>query len=212
MAIDDFYNHFNDLPSATQRVDLLWEILVKKDQRLIRRLVYLIKNPLLVENHNRFAAVLRELNQERFIQPLFDLITETLPQEPEWIYEYLLILKGLVNGVGKGFQLNQQQTRVLVDWIVSPERGSTSGTASEIVLITARNDVSKQVFIDSIQDSTLPFYTRLYALEGLIRHYNLTYKPLFEQVLEQEKDSNFKRFLAERIDDLKNGYEANVNH
>ena len=107
MTIDDFYNHFNDLPSVTQRVDLLWEILVKKDQRLIRRLVYLIKHPLLVENHNRFAAVLRELNQEPFIQPLFDLITETLPQEPEWIYEYLLTLEGLVNGVGKGFQLFQ---------------------------------------------------------------------------------------------------------
>ncbi len=212
MTTDDFYNHFNELHSVTQRVDLLWEILVKQDHRLIRRLVYLIKHPLLVENHSRFAAVLRELNQEPFIQPLFDLITETLPQEPEWIYEYLLTLEGLVNGVGKGFQLNQQQTGVLLDWIVSPERGSKSGVASKIVLKTARNDVSKQVFIDSIQDSTLPFYIRLYALQGLIRHYDLTYKPLFEQVLEQEQDSDFKRFLAERIDDLRSGYEDNDNY
>lgn len=95
-------------------------------------MVYLIKHPLLVENHNRFAAVLRELNQEAFIQPFFELITETLPQEPKWIYEYLLVLEGLVNGVGKSFQLGQQQTCVLLDWIVSPERGSKSITHGSI--------------------------------------------------------------------------------
>lgn len=211
MTTDDFYAQFNELPSVTHRIDLLWEILVKKDHRLIRRLVYLIKHPLLIENHNRFAAVLRAVNQEAFIQPLFDLITETLPQEPEWIYEYILALEGLVNGVGKGFQLNQQQTRVLLDWIVSPQRGSKSGVASKIVLKTARNEVSKQVFIDSIQNPTLPFNIRLYALQGLIRHYDLAYKPLIEQVLEQEQDSDFKRFLAERIDDLRSGYENNDN-
>ncbi len=211
MTTDDFYAQFNELPAVTHRIDLLWEILVKKDQRLIRRLVYLIKHPLLIENHNRFAAVLREVNQEAFIQPLFDLITETLPQEPEWIYEYILALEGLVNGVGKGFQLNQQQTRVLLDWIVSPQRGSKSGVASKIVLKTAKNEVSKQVFIDSIQNPTLPFNIRLYALQGLIRHYDLAYKPLIEQVLEQEQDSDFKRFLAERIDDLRSGYENNDN-
>ncbi|MCX6215618.1 hypothetical protein [Spirosoma sp.] len=126
-------------------------------------------------------------------------------------FEYILALEGLVNGVGKGFQLNQQQTRVLLDWIVSPQPGSKSGVASKIVIKTARNEVSKQVFIDSIQNPTLPFNIRLYALQGLIRHYDLAYKPLIEQVLEQEQDSDFKRFLAERIDDLRSGFENNDN-
>lgn len=211
MTTDDFYAYFNEQPTVTQRIDLMWEILVKKDQRLIRRLVYLIKHPMVVENHNRFAAVLRELNQETFIQPLFDLIIETLPEEPEWIYEYLLTLEELVNGVGKSFQLGQTQTRVLLDWIVSPERGTKSGVASKIVLKTARNDVSKQIFIDSVQDSALPFNIRLYALEGLIRHYDLTYKTVFEQVLNQEPESDFKRFLAEHLDELGSWYRDTGN-
>jgi hypothetical protein len=203
MNTADFYAHFNEQSSVTQRVDLLWKILVKKDQRFIRRLIYLLKHPTLVENHTRLAAVLRELNQEAFIQPLFDLITETLPEEPEWIYEYLSTLEALVNGVGKSFLLGPTQTRILLDWIMSPERGSKSGTASKIVLTTARNEVSRQLFIKSVQNPSLPFAIRLYALQGLIRHYDLRYQPVLEQVLNQEPESDFKRFLASHIDELR---------
>lgn len=216
MNINDFYADFNDINSVNSRIDLLWELVVKKDQRLIRRLVYLIRHPLIIKNHNQLAAILVELDNERFIQPLFDTILEALSAEPDWIKLYLTALVEIVDEEGKQFQLSEQQTDSLLGWAMSKQlstewlddRGHWTdwrsmdhsvGLIFKLLLRVAKNEVSKRIFIESIQNTSLPFPKRYFSTRALLIHYGDYYRPWLQEVLIREEDPNFKQFLSDTI-------------
>lgn len=212
MTTEDFYAHFNDVPSISQRIDLLWELLVNNDQRLTRRLVYLIKHPLLVENPQRFGAVLRELKQEALLEPLLDTVLEASSNDAAWITEYLLTAQILLRTLDNGLQLSLEQTKRLLDWtLAQPVESQNSSYAFAILFLAAKNEVFKQTITQLIQDQTLSAQVRTIFLEGLIGQYGQECKTLLQQILQTETDPSFKHFLGEMIEGLNNFQEKESN-
>jgi hypothetical protein len=178
MPIDQEYR-----ASALQYVGLKSEA---TDQEVMEALFAIIPRPDRINDTNKFASLLADIGDKRFIEVLLDRIASGVIGEDLWIADYMYALINLLNESDDYYQVDESFAHLLGDWLLNTQGGEISWKAGDI-LSAVECPASKDYLLKGAADTSLFHLTRISCVRGIVNHFREEALSLLRSL---EKDSN----------------------
>ena len=169
--------------SALQYVGLSSET---TDQEVMEALIAIIPCPERINDTNRFASLLADIGDERFIEVLIARIASAVLGEDFWVADYMYALINLLNVGDDYYQVEESFAHLLGDWLLNTQGGEISWKAGDI-LSEVECPASKDYLLKGAADSSLFHRTRISCIRGIVNHFREDALSLLRSL---EKDSN----------------------
>jgi len=170
MNIDQVIQDLESPAKCNETLQLIAQIMVDTDPRLIQRLTDLITTPEKIEDTNRFASILEDLSQPEFIPPLIEAIKNGNPSETVWLADYMYALGNLLEEQDDWWVPEEEFVHLLGDWLFSTGGGEISWKAG-IILAELEHPATLQYFIRGAKDQELLHLTRVCCIRGIMNHF-----------------------------------------
>ncbi len=140
------------------------------DQELSASLITIIHCPDRINDTNKFASLLADINDERFIQVLIDKVTSGVPGEDSWLANYMYALIELLNETEDYYQVDESFAQLLGDWLLNTRGGEISWKAGDILSVV-ECPASKEYLLKGAADTSLFHLTRISCVRGIVNQY-----------------------------------------
>lgn len=170
MNIEQVIQDLESPAKCNETLQLIAQIMVDTDARLIQRLTDLIATPEKIENTNRFASILKYLSQPEFIPPLIEAIKISNPNETIWLADYMYALGNLLEEQDDWWEPEEEFVHLLGDWLFSTGGGEISYMAG-IILEELEHPATLEYFFRGALDQGLMHLTRVCCIRGVVNHF-----------------------------------------
>lgn len=170
MNIEQVIQDLESPAKSNETLQLIAQIMVDTDERLIQKLTDLITTPEKIENTNRFASILEDLSQPEFIPPLIEAIKNGNPSETIWLADYMYDLGNLLGEQDDWWKPEEEFVHLLGDWLFSTGGGEISWKAG-IILAELEHPATLQYFLRGAEDQGLLHLTRVCCIRGVMNHF-----------------------------------------
>jgi HEAT repeat protein len=161
------------LESDSERNDtlrLLKNVLVDKDDALIRSLTGIIGDPSSIEDTNGFASILEVLGSKAFIPPLIDAISNGSPLTTTWLADYMYALGELLRKREEYWPAEESFVHLMGDWLLSTGGGEISWKAG-LILAEIVQPSTRDYLLRGAVDQSLFLQTRLACVKAIVNQY-----------------------------------------
>lgn len=170
MNIEQVIQDLESPAKCNETLQLIAQIMVDTDARLIQRFKDLITTPEKIEDTNRFASILEDLSQPEFIPPLIEAIKNGNPSDTIWLADYMYALGNLLEDQEDWWEPEEEFVHTLGDWLFSTGGGEISWKAG-IVLAELEHPATLEYFLRGAQDQKLLHLTRVCCIRGIMNHF-----------------------------------------
>lgn len=185
MKFLDFINDLNSSDNANETLGILYAIIVDRNTSFIKKIVELISTPSAIENTNKFASLLVDLNFEEFIYPLAETIQTATYNQTTWLADYLYALDALLEKEEHQIVFEEEFIHLLGSWLTNTGGGEIAWK-SACILSNIKHPACYQYYLKSVNDKNLFFLTRNACLRGLVNQYGLKEIALYKELLNDE--------------------------
>lgn len=194
MNIDQLIHDLESPTKCNETLQLIAQIMVDTDDRLIQRLTDLITTPEKIENTNRFVSILVNLSQPEFIPPLIEAIKNGNPSQTTWLADYMYALGSLLEEQDDWWKPEEEFVHLLGDWLSSTGGGEISWKAG-IILSEVEHPATIEFLLRGAQDKELFHLTRICCVRGVMNHFR-EQAPSLLQKLANDPDPEVRGAVA----------------
>lgn len=202
MEIENLIECLSSENRVNEALSFLAQIVVDNDS-LVSKLVELIEKPHLVEDTNRFASLLYDLNSEKFIEPIIKKIEEAVPDATVWLADYMYALNGILSSLDDLYLPEESFVHLLGDWMLNTGGGEISWKAGSI-LGEMEHAECGQYYEKGLRNQDLFVLTRLSCLRGLVNQYGSLKMELYKEFI-NDPDEELREAAQEAISWLELG-------
>jgi HEAT repeat protein len=186
MNIDQVIQDLESSSKCNETLQLIAQIIVDTDARLIQRLTDLITTPEKIEDTNRFASILEDLSQPEFIPSLIEAIKNGNPSETIWLADYMYVLGNLLAEQDDWWEPEEEFVHLLGDWLFSTGGGEISWKAG-IILAELEHPATLEYFLRGAEDQELLHLTRVCCIGGIMHHFRDQAPSLLQKLADDPK-------------------------
>lgn len=140
------------------------------DRLLLTALLAIIHHPEQINDTNDFSSLLADIGDERFIQPLIEKIACGVPGRDRWLADYMYTLITLLQESDNYFQVDENFSHLLGDWLLNTKGGEISWKAGDI-LSEVECPASKEYLLKGASDKSLFHLTRISCVRGIVNQF-----------------------------------------
>lgn len=172
------------------------------DRELLIALVVVIQHPEQVDDTNKFASLLADIGDERFIQALIEKVASGVPGKDSWLADYMYALIELLNESDDYYQVDESFAHLLGDWLLNTQGGEISWKAGDI-LSEVECPACKEYLLKGAADTSLFHLTRISCIGGIVNHFREDARSLL-QSLEGDSRQEVREACQSAMDHLAN--------
>ena len=187
------------MDDINQKLIILYELLVDDYGSLEDELVYLIYNPVKIENTNKFASLISRLKSAAFINPLLKQIS--LADKTDcWLSDYLYAVIELLeeSSIDEEFDIPDNLIKKLEEWIID-NTGELSWKAAN-VLKFYESESAERIQLKKLEEYNDFFLTYVECILGLLQYDKGKHLELVERISKDPaRDKELREFCDNAI-------------
>ena len=188
-----------------KKLDILYDLLVDNPEALKTELQELIVQPDQIDDSNKFASLLVELNNPVYIDSLLKKISVASKGAP-WLCDFLYATTNLLDEGSENdeFVCPDGLLSKLEEWILN-SIGELSWKAAGLLKFYD-SDLAEQIQLKKLEGRDDFFLTYVECVDGLVRFHEEKYKGLIKQIAADEtRDTKLREYCDELIQSLSPG-------
>ncbi|MCW1887344.1 hypothetical protein OKA04_21585 [Luteolibacter flavescens] len=157
------------------------------DQEILAELISIISRPEQISNTNRFASLLVEITDDRFIPMLIEKVVDGTRGEDFWLSDYMYALGMLLYDRDECYPVDDVFVRLMGDWLLNGKGGEISWKAGGI-LSEVEAPAAREYLLKGAADTSLFHLTRISCVRGVVNNFRDDAWALLESLDGDEDD------------------------
>jgi hypothetical protein len=188
-----------------QKLDILYDLLVDNKGMLESELIGLIAQPAKIADTNKFASLLSELKNSKFIDSLILQLSLSEKGEP-WLTDFLYATINLLDECSEDDEFDVPDTLIskLESWIINTNNKGELAWKAANLLKYFQSESAERIQLKKLEERGDFFLTYVECILGLLRYDRTKYIELVKQIAAD--DTRDKDLREACLDIINNNY------
>ncbi|MCC8410059.1 hypothetical protein LJ707_14060 [Mucilaginibacter sp. UR6-1] len=186
------------MSGINQKLPILYDFLVDNYSVLKAELVDLIHHPEKIDDTNKFASLLAELNSPDFVEPLLQKINHSIDTDV-WRADFMYAAIEIIDNIDQDFDIPAGLMENLIDWLLN-NTGELAWKAASLLKYN-ESEQANEGRLQKLQSYDSFFLVYVECILGLLRSSEGKYIDVIRQIAnDPDRAKELKEFCEEVLE------------